>query len=91
MAEDPDALPLRDRIRNAEKLVRELADHLDNGYMSRVRELERMTSEDGKPTGDMTVRMGVKNLLDADAFAQDLWTRTRAYLQSISTGVREME
>ena len=91
MTDNPDALPLRDRIRDAEKLVRELADHLDNGYMSRVRELQRMTAEDAKPTGDMTVRMAVQKLLEADAFGEDLWKRTQTYLHSIVQGVREMD
>lgn len=91
MADDPDALPLRDRVRNAEKLVRELTDHLENGYMSRARELSRMTAEDAKPAGDMSVRAGVQKLLDADAFAEDLWSRTKATLDSIRRGVSEID
>ena len=91
MTDDPDSMPLRDRIRNAEKLVRELVDHLENGTMARVRELQRMTAEDAKPTGDMTVRGAVQKLLDADAFGQDLWTRTRRYLDSIHRDVQDLD
>ena len=91
MTDDPDSMPLRDRIRNAEKLVRELVDHLENGTMARVRELQRMTAEDAKPTGDMTVRASVQKLLDADAFGQDLWTRTRKYLDSIQRDVQDLD
>lgn len=90
MSPDPDSLPLRERVRDAEKLVRELIDHLENGYLARVRELQRITSTDAPPTGDMTVRASVGKVLEADKFTDDLWKRTRGYLQSIKGDLERM-
>lgn len=83
MAVDPESLPLRDRLRLAEKMVRELTEQLENTYLKNVRELQRVTSEGGPPVGDMTVRMGVARVLETDQATDALWKETRIAVQSI--------
>lgn len=90
MAVDPDSLPLRDRIREAEKLTRDLTDHVQNTYLSRVRELEQMTTQEAPPVGDMTVRMGVARTLQAHDNMEQMWEQAQRYLASIREDIERI-
>lgn len=90
MSPDPESLPLRDRLSHAEKLVKELSDHLQNTYLSRVRDLERQTEANAAPVGDMTIRMNVAKALEADATAMKLWKDTRKFLRSATNDVERI-
>lgn len=83
MAANPISLPLRDRIRHAEKQVNELMQHLDQSYLKEVRNLQRVTEKDAPPVGDMTIRMGVAKVLQADEETEQLWKSARLTLKSI--------
>lgn len=81
-----DSIPLHDRARQAEKLARELAGHLENEYLPRVRELQQMIGTDAlRPAGDMTVREAVRKIFLADETVDGCWQETKAHLDSIAT------
>lgn len=87
---DPESLPLRDRLRDAEKLVRDLSEHLNLSYLSRTRELERMTAEGAAPVGDMSVRLGVYKAVEAHGTTVAKWQDVLRYLNSIQSAMNDV-
>lgn len=73
-------LPLRDVFTEAERLGRELIDHLDNGFLPQVRALVELVevSDAGvrrDDVEDVTIRNQAAKLLDRARFADDLYAR----------------
>lgn len=93
MAERPlDHLPLRELFTNAERLIRELADHLDKGVLPKLADLERLlrgASEPGRrdEVSDPTVRSHAASILSADDFTGSLCRQLDDYLQAIDRAV----
>lgn len=93
MAERPlDELPLRVLFTNAERLSRELADHLDKGVMPKLTDFERQMRVSNDPgrrdeIPDATVRGQAARILSADEFTGSLCQQLGDYLQAIDKAV----
>ncbi len=90
----PESLTLREQLTDADRLTRELADHLDQAVMPQVHELRRVTRQSGEAvadeTPDVTLRNQVANLLKGDDYTREMAIRLRAYLDSIGKEVRKI-
>lgn|SRR5690606_32479326 len=90
-----DNLTLREKLRNVEKLTRELSDHLERGFLPRVHALRRLArkgtdAEHREGVSDISIRESVSTVLKSDAYARELSESTRRYLRSIQNDIDGM-
>jgi hypothetical protein len=88
-------LPLREKLKDIEKLTRELIDHLRRGFIPRSQSLRRLARRGNQPASrdsvsDVAVRAAVAAALQSDEYTQQLCTKTRDYLRSIQSEVEDM-
>ena len=94
MAERPvESLTLREKLIDAEKLSRELVDHLERGFIPKVHQLRRTARRAANPEHqseirDLTIRNSVDQVLKSDDYTRQLCDRAAALLNSIDTDVR---
>ena len=89
----PDQLTLRERFIEAERLNRELIEHLEQGFVPKVQNLARLVAPGyvdvhGQPAGDLTVRHTAVQVLESEAYTEQLYGRIREYCEAID---REVE
>jgi len=84
-------LTLRELFTHAERLARELIEHLDQGFLPKLqtmRELARPVDDlNAEQVPDVTVRNQAKQLLDSDEFTQPLLRKLDDYLQAIDVAL----
>lgn len=96
MSESLENVPLRDICKEAERLTRELIDHLENNLVPRSRELHELVKPDspfnetGTGVQDITVRNQASTLLESQEFTEQLFLKTRQYLKAIDQQVGAM-
>lgn len=94
MGDSIEKQPLRDICKEAERLTRELVDHLEHNLLPRTRELHDLVRPDspfdasgqtvaGPAVADITVRNQTASLLESQRFTEELFLKTSQYLQSI--------
>lgn|GEM_PF-756635 len=89
MGDSIEKQPLRDICKEAERLTRELVDHLENNLLPRTRELHDLVRPDspfaasGQAVADITVRNQTASLLESQHFTAELFLKTSQFLQSI--------
>ena len=98
MPESLENMPLRDVCKEAERLTRELIDHLEKNMIPRTRELQSLVQPDspfesGGEAGqvkDVTVRNQASALIESQEFTEQLFAKTRQYLKAIDRDVSKM-
>lgn len=95
MSTSIDDLTLREKLRNVEKLTRELSDHLERGLIPKVHSLRRLSRRGSDPEhresiSDIAMREAVSTVLKSDAYARELSDKTRRYLRSIQSDIDGM-
>lgn len=90
-----DNLTLREKLRNVEKLTRELSDHLEKGFIPRAHALRRLSRRGNEPEhreaiSDIAIREAVSTVIKSDTYARDLSDQTKRYLRSIQTDIDGM-
>lgn len=89
-----EAMPLRDRVREAEQLVRELADHLERGFLPKIHEVRRLTrhtgSGDAESIMDSTVRTTVDAALSSHEYSLELVRKLDRFLISIDREFQQL-
>ncbi len=96
MSEDLENLPLREVCKEAERLTREVVDHLENNLIPRTREVHELVKPDSPfntsegTVKDVTIRNQAANLLESQDFAEQLFLRTRQYLAAIDKDINGM-
>ncbi len=87
----PESLTLRDQLNGADRLVREIMDHLERAFVPQAHELRRVTRITGESDlsqlEDVTLRNQIDNLLKSDAYTKEMSERLQAYLASIGKEV----
>ena len=90
----PESLTLREQLTDADRLTRELADHLNNAILPQTHELRRVTRQTGEfgaeETPDVTLRSQIATLLKGDDYTHEMTDRLRTYLVSIDKEVRKI-
>ena len=91
MAERPVAqLTLRELFTNAERLAREIIEHLEQGFIPKIHNLDRLVraqEEGADEVLDVTVRNTAAAALSSDEFSQKLLARMNEYLVAIDNAI----
>lgn len=89
-----ESMTLRQKLIEADKLARELKDHLERGFVPKVHKLRRITRQgsdlDEEDVTDVTVRSAVDQVLESDEFAHNLCQALRRFLTSIDDEIRQI-
>ncbi len=96
MSQALDDVPLRDLCKEAERLTRELIDHLERNQIPKTRELAGLVKPDSPlaPPGhivpDVTVRTQAATLIDSQDFAAEVFEKASAYFAAIDKAMNAM-
>lgn len=87
-------LTLRELFTNAEGLVRELNEHLDQSFLPRLRAADEVVRTHAKvdernDIADSTVRSRMAALFESDDFSQKLFSRLEQHLVAIDQGAAQ--
>jgi hypothetical protein len=87
-------LTLRDMLLDAEQLVRELVEHLEQSVIPKLRAADELVRSFDNPTerneiADSTVRSSMARLLESDGFSRTLVERLEKYLTAIEREARQ--
>ena len=95
MSRATDGLTLRDKCREANRVIRELADHLDQAFLPKVRSLRKLAR--GKEQGhdpslvrDVTIRSQASALLDAEQYSIRLDEESKQFFTAIASEVDQL-
>ena len=90
-----DQLTLREKLRDAAHVARELIEHLELGFVPKVHELRKLSRQHDPasglpPVADVTIRSYVSAVLESDRFSAGLNDNLENYLNSIRKDVTEV-
>lgn len=88
-------MTLRNKLNEAERLIRELIHHLEHGFIPKAHISRRTARKGNDPKEqsditDMTVRSAVEKTLTSDDFTRQLCTQLDEYLESIQDDVKKV-
>ena len=91
----PDSLPMRELFTQSERLNRELIEHIEQAFMPRVNDLERLVRGFGNAAertsiSDVAIRNAAAAVIKSDAFAQTLYRKLQEHVQAIHEGTRSI-
>lgn len=86
--DDLSRMTLRDKLTEAERLIRELSHHLEHGFIPKSRELYRMVrkyqpDDTENQVTDRTVREHASELISSERFTEQVYEKISRYLVSI--------
>ncbi len=85
------SMPLRDKFTNAERLMRELIEHLEQGYLPKLQELRRVARKDeASGVTNKSVRQQCHLLISSDDFTRRLADDLQEYIDSIADEMKPM-
>jgi hypothetical protein len=93
MSESLKNVPLHSVCKEAERLTHELIEHLEQNLVPRTREVHELVKPDspfntsGAGVQDVTVRSQVAKLLESQEFAEQVFLKTRQYLETIDQSI----
>ncbi len=87
-----DEIPLRELFTEAERLTRELIDHIDLGFLPKIKNLNRLCQEDAgnyelPEIEDITIRNHASQVLESEQFTAQFYQETERYLIAIDRAV----
>lgn len=86
-----DQLSLKDRLKKAQYLARELSEHLTQSYLPRLGDLRLVTKEfDPKEVSDQRIFDSATAVLDAEEFTEALYGKLNRYLESIRVEMKPL-
>lgn len=89
-------MTLRDRVAAAQRLSRDLVEHLDQGFIPKVHQLRRVTRSDSQGVdkeqgpSDRTVHSAAAGVLEADHYTVKVYQRLIAHGESVRRSVHEI-
>ena len=91
-----DQMTIREVLSATELLARELSEHLQQSFLPKVKELNRSVRSYAKPderalVSDATVRIQSRQVLESDAFSQQLYAKFKDYLAACDSGADRAE
>ena len=95
MSPQLEKMTLRNKLNEAERLIRELMHHLEHGYVPKAHLLHRTARKGNDPKEqenitDVTIRSGVDDVLKSDAFSRQLCQQLSELLDSIDQDVNQI-
>jgi hypothetical protein len=89
--ENPNNLPLIDRLNKAEQLARELCEHLQQGFLPKLGSLRESSKIlDSEEVSDQTMFDKMTEVLKAEQFAANIYQSLMKYLESIQRDSQEV-
>lgn len=90
-----DKLTLPNKLNETDRMVRELEDHLERGFIPKAHLLRRVARKGNDPSEcqgitDITVRSNVQQVLEADDFSVRLSNQINEFLTSIETDLNQI-
>ena len=89
----PNGMTLRQKLTEADKLTRELMDHLERGFIPKVHNLRRVTRHgsevENEAITDLTVRSTADLVMDSATFATDVARGLEQFLSSIHAELKQ--
>ncbi len=91
----PEKLTLRDKCRDAARGVREVVDHLENSFLPKVHNLQKLArarepSFDPSAIRDVTIRTHAATILEAEQYTAKLDEEFRKLLNAIAEEVEHL-
>ena len=85
-------MTLREMFLESEHLTRELIEHLDQGFLPKVKDLDELVQPSPQDTEfesveDVSVRSQSSRVLESERFTRDLCGKLGRYLNGIQDGV----
>lgn len=96
MSPSLDDVPLRDLCKEAERMTRELIDHLERNQIPKTRELAELVRPNsplattGQTVPDITVRSSASRLIESQDFAAELFEKATEYFTAIDRTLENM-
>ena len=95
MGRSLDDLTIRDKCREAQRVIRELIDHLDQAFLPKVKNLRKLAraQEPGyNPAAvrDVTIRAQAAGLLEAEQYTIKLDEESRQFLTALATEIEQL-
>lgn len=92
MSRSLNEMTLREKCRDASRLVKELADHLERGFLPKVHTLYKLSRPhsaqfDATSVRDVTIRTQAAAVLEADLYSTKLDEEVRQLFAAIGTEV----
>ncbi|MBL8850427.1 MAG: hypothetical protein JNG89_12175 [Planctomycetaceae bacterium] len=86
-------LTLREKLIEAERLLRELSDHLERGFIPKAHEIRRLARRANEPENqdevkDVTIRSSSDELIRSDDYSRQLCERNIRLLAAIEQDVK---
>lgn len=87
MGQSVESMTLREKLNEAERLTRELIDHLERGFIPQAKQLTRIVQpqSDGNTVTDHSVRNQSAKVIQSHQFAEGLYTRLSELIVSIDS------
>ena len=90
-----DHLPLRELFTGAERMTRDLIDHIERGFLpkcGRLNEICQPSSEQSseEEIGDITIRNHATQVLNSEEFTHEFYGNTHTYLVAIDQAVAKI-
>lgn len=91
----PESETLREQLNHADRLTREIIDHLERAFIPQSHELRRVTRVTGEEDlesqlADVTLRNQVESLIKSDDYTRKMTGVLHAYLRSIDKEVGQI-
>ncbi|HXY32757.1 MAG TPA: hypothetical protein VEI07_00935 [Planctomycetaceae bacterium] len=90
------SLTLREQLVEAQRLTRELSEHLDQAFIPKCLELTRLVRPiNGEPPDvraleDVTVRTQAARILETETFTEKVFAELLEYCKAIESGVNKI-
>jgi len=89
--ENPDNLPLVERVSKAEYYARELCEHLQQAYLPKLAQLRSSSKRlEVEEVSDQTMFDQMSAVVNAEQFASNLFMRLINYLESIQNDAHDV-
>lgn len=95
MSRSNDAKTLREKCRDANRVVREIIDHLENGVLPKIHNLRKLVRPreqgfDPSSVRDVTIRTHAAAILEAEQYSIKLDEESKALLTAIANEVEHI-
>ncbi len=90
-----ESMTLRDKCREANRVLRELIDHLDQGFLPKVQSLQKLSRPrdakfDPAQVRDVTIRTSAAAILEAEQYTSKLDEEAKLLLAAIAAEVEQV-
>lgn len=88
MGKSIEGMTLQEKVKNTELLIRELIQHLEMGFVPKLKQLQKV-SRVGKSQSqlediaDLTVRNHVSQVIETEQFTDELYQRLKEYTEAL--------